>query len=115
MAKNNLDLNLNIPESPAPENKPSQNKQGKKQQGGKGGNRGKSNLNAGQRIVKFFREILSELKKVDWPPIKRTKNNPGVLVNTSIVLVVVLFFLIIITAVDFGLLALLRLLTGIQG
>jgi preprotein translocase subunit SecE len=114
MAKNDLDLNLNVQESQVAE-RPSQGKSYNKKQPNKKGGKGKGNLSAGQRIAKFFREIISELKKVDWPPIKRTKNNPGVLVNTSIVLVVVAFFLVVITAFDFGLLALLRLLTGIQG
>lgn len=67
-----------------------------------------------QRIAKVFREMISELKKVDWPPFRRTKNNPGVLANLGIVVVVVLFFLIIITLFDMGLGALLRLLTQVQ-
>ncbi|HIV00229.1 MAG TPA: preprotein translocase subunit SecE [Candidatus Stercoripulliclostridium merdipullorum] len=67
-----------------------------------------------KRIAKVFREMISELKKVDWPPFKKTKTSPGVWSNTATVLVVVLFFLIIITAFDSGLSALLRLLTNVQ-
>lgn len=67
-----------------------------------------------QKLAKVFREIISELKKVDWPPFKRTKNNPGVLANLGIVLVVVLAFLIVITAFDAGLGALLKLLVNID-
>lgn len=66
--------------------------------------------NVWKKIVKFFREIASELKKVEWPKMTKTKSNPGVLQNTAIVLVVVLFFLVVITAFDSGLLALLQLL-----
>lgn len=63
------------------------------------------------RIAKFFRGMISELKKVEWPPFKRTKDSSGVLAQTGIVLIVVLFFLVILTAFDSGLLALLKLLT----
>jgi len=67
-----------------------------------------------QKIAKLFREVISELKKVDWPPFKRTKNNPGVLPNLGIVLFVVLVFIVVITAFDVGLGALLKLLTSIE-
>jgi|AGTN01.3.fsa_nt_gi preprotein translocase, SecE subunit, bacterial len=68
----------------------------------------------GKKIAKVFREMISELKKVDWPPLRRAKNNPGVLQNLGTVLIVVLFFMVIITAFDSGLGALLKLLTGIS-
>ncbi len=86
------------------------NKKGKNNKGGK--NQAKS-MNFAQRIARTFREIISELKKVDWPPFQKTKNNPGVLQNTSTVLVVVLFFVVVITAFDAGLAALLKLLTEV--
>jgi len=112
MVKDNLDLKLNLNETPAsPQEKQPQGKSPNNKKQPKKGS-GKANLTLGQRIVKFFREIVSELKKVDWPPLKRTKNNPGVFANTVTVLILTMFFLIIITAFDFGLTALLRLLTG---
>ena len=85
-------------------NQPKQPKQGKTE--------GRPNIF--KRIGKVFREMISELKKVDWPPFRRTKNNPGVWANLGTVIIVVLFFLIIITAFDSGLLALLRLLVGAE-
>ncbi len=85
-------------------------KKGNNKKGGK--NQAKS-LNFAQRIAKTFKEIISELKKVEWPPFKQTKNNAGVLQNTSTVLVVVLFFIVVITAFDSGLAALLKLLTEV--
>lgn len=57
------------------------------------------------RIGKTFKEMISELKKVTWPKWKT------VVSSTGVVIVVVLFFLIILTAMDFGLLRLLQLLT----
>ena len=61
-------------------------------------------------IGKFFRDIISELKKVSWASFKRNKDNSGVLGQTGIVLVVTLFFMVVITAFDAGLMALLNLL-----
>jgi len=54
--------------------------------------------------------MISELKKVDWAPFKKTKNNSGVITQTATVLVVVVFFLIFISLFDTGLTALLDLL-----
>lgn len=74
-------------------------------------NRGK--MPGGKRkfsIGKVFREMISELKKVDWAPFKKTKNNNGVLTQTATVLVVVVFFLIVIALFDLGLTKLLELL-----
>lgn len=62
-------------------------------------------------IAKKFREVISELKKVDWPPFKKTAQNNGVYQNTTTVLFMVLVFAIVVVAFDSGLLALLRLLT----
>lgn len=102
MANNKLNLNVgDIP--PVPSQKPAKEKKSAKTKS--------TRPNFGQRIARVFREMISELKKVDWPPMKRTKNNPGVIANTGVVLIVVAFFLLIITAFDFGLAALLKLLT----
>ena len=62
-------------------------------------------------IAKKFREVVSELKKVDWPPFKSTTQRSGVLQSTSTVLVMVLIFVVIVVAFDSGLLQLLSLLT----
>ena len=53
-----------------------------------------------------IKETFSELKRVTWPKF-------GTVVKTTgVVLVIVLAFLIVVTGVDAGLSALLRLLTG---
>lgn len=64
-----------------------------------------------QRVKKTIREVVSELKKVEWPPFKSTPKTSGVWAQTGVVLIVVAFFLIVMVAFDSGLLALLRLLT----
>ncbi len=118
MAKNKVELGVNVDESvveeqkKVSENKDKSVKNQKSPKSGKGKNTKKSNI--GAKIVKYFREIISELKKVEWPKLNRTKNNPGVWANTGTVVVVVLFFLIIITAFDIGLLSLFKLLVGIN-
>lgn len=56
------------------------------------------------RIGRFFKEMFSELKKVSWPDAKKVFTQLGV------VLLVVVIFLIIITAFDFGAAKLLTLL-----
>lgn len=48
-------------------------------------------------IVKFFREVVSEVKKVSWPSAKELTN------YTIIVVVVILIFAAVIGIVDFGL------------
>lgn len=58
-----------------------------------------------QKIGAKIKDIFSELKKVSWPSFGK------VLKETGIVIVVVLIFLVIITAFDSGLLALLRLVS----
>ena len=85
-------------------NQPKQPKKGKTE----------SRPNIFKRIGKVFREMISELKKEEWPPFRRTKNNHGVWANFATVIIVVLFFLVVITAFDSGLLALLRLLGGAE-
>mgnify|MGYP001123941268 CR=1 FL=1 len=98
MAKRNN--NLDIPEIEAATNKTSPNPR----------IRPKKKRPAGKKkfsLIKVFREMISELKKVDWAPFKKTKNNSGVFTQTATVLVVVVFFLIIISLFDTGLTALL--------
>ncbi|MCL2630306.1 MAG: preprotein translocase subunit SecE [Firmicutes bacterium] len=114
MGKDNL--NLKLQENPVPVTAPPANADNQ-QRANKGGAKKKGQQknakpNIWQRFIKFCKEIISELKKVDWPPLKQTKNNHGVIMNTSIVLVVVAFFLVLITGIDLGLSALLRLITA---
>ena len=56
-----------------------------------------------KRIGLKLRDVFSELKRVTWPTF------PKVVKKTGVVLVVVLAFLIIITAFDTGLLELLKI------
>ncbi len=101
MAKNRLEIpDLEIKSSEAVETKAKTPQKSKKAAPGK----------KKFSIGRVFREMISELKKVDWAPFKRTKNNSGVLAQTSTVMVVVLFFLIIISAFDTGLGELLKIL-----
>lgn len=71
-----------------------------------------SKRNGGEKIKRFFKEMISELKKVAWPKFRKSKNNPGVLDQTGIVLVVVLFFTIVVSLFDLGLGQLLKLLVA---
>lgn len=70
--------------------------------------KGKKNPNffvrTGRWISSKFSGMVSELKKVTWPKFSK------VLKQTGIVLAVVLFFLIIVTAIDSGLTQLLSLI-----
>ena len=59
------------------------------------------------RIGRKLKETFSELKRVTWPTF------PKVLKSTGVVLVVVLVFLVVVTGINFGLQALLDLVTGI--
>ena len=117
MAKNKVDLGVNVDETVVEEQKAVASNEGKSVKNQKSPKNGKmanaKKVNFGAKIAKFFREIISELKKVDWPKLNRTKNNPGVWANTGTVVIVVLFFLVIITAFDLGLLSLFKLLVGI--
>ncbi|NLL56623.1 MAG: preprotein translocase subunit SecE [Clostridiales bacterium] len=70
----------------------------------------KKNVKKRRSLAKFFRDIVSELKKVEWAKFKKNKANSGVFAQTGTVLIVVLFFTIIITAIDLGLTELLTLL-----
>ncbi len=58
----------------------------------------------GARIRRAFKEMFSELKKVSWPTAKKTLSMFG------IVLAVVFFFLVIISAFDYGIIKLIELL-----
>lgn len=69
----------------------------------------KKKANIFKRMGKGFKEIFSELKKVNWP-------KPGhALAQTGVVLAVVFAFLLVITSMDLGLTALLDLLLGAKG
>ncbi|MFA6866725.1 MAG: preprotein translocase subunit SecE [Clostridia bacterium] len=100
MAKNNPKLDM-----PEIDTTPVEEKKGSKKPIGK-----KSSAKKHKDFGKFFRDIISELKKVEWAPMKKTKSNGGVLAQTGNVLVVVLFFGIVITAMDLGFTELLKLL-----
>ncbi len=58
-----------------------------------------------KRMGSKIKDVFSELKKVNWPKF------PKIVKQTGIVLAVVLIFLVVITAFDFGLLELLKLVT----
>ena len=59
------------------------------------------------RIGKKFKETFSELKRVTWPSF------PKVVKSTCVVLVVVLVFTVLVTGINYGLQALLDVITGI--
>ena len=58
------------------------------------------------RMGKKLKEVFSELKRVTWPTF------PKVVKATCVVLVVVLIFLVVVTGLNQGLQALLKLVTG---
>ncbi|NLC43286.1 MAG: preprotein translocase subunit SecE [Clostridiales bacterium] len=59
----------------------------------------------GTGIVKYFRGVVSEVKKVSWPSRKE-------LINTTIIVVsFILIFSVIVGLIDLGLGALLELIT----
>ena len=57
------------------------------------------------RLGGKFKDVFSELKKVTWPTF------PKVVKQTGVVILVVLAFLIVISAFDYGLLNLLKLVS----
>ena len=59
------------------------------------------------RMGKKLKETFSELKRVTWPTF------PKVVRGTCVVLVVVVAFTVIVTGINYGLQALLDLITGI--
>ncbi len=58
-----------------------------------------------KRLGAKIKDVFSELKKVSWPTFGKTVK------KTCVVIVVVLAFLIVITAFDYGLMQLLKLVT----
>lgn len=56
------------------------------------------------KVAKWFRELFAELKKVTWPKF------PLVMKKLGVVLLVVVIFLVFVTAIDLGLNELYRLL-----
>lgn len=58
-----------------------------------------------RRVGAKIKEGFSELKRVTWPTF------PTVLKTTGVVLVIVFVFLVVVTGVDFGLAALLELIS----
>ena len=61
------------------------------------------------RMGRKLKETFSELKRVTWPSF------PKVVKATCVVLVVVITFTVVITAINYGLQELLGLITGIKG
>lgn len=58
-----------------------------------------------KRMGAKIKDVFSELKKVSWPKF------PKVVKQTGVVIVVVLIFLVVISAFDFGLMQLLELVS----
>ena len=61
------------------------------------------------RMGKKLKETFSELKRVTWPSF------PKVVKATCVVLVVVIAFTVVATAINYGLQELLKLVTSIKG
>ena len=61
------------------------------------------------RMGRKLKETFSELKRVTWPTF------PKVVKATCVVLVVVIAFTVVATAINYGLQELLGLITGIKG
>lgn len=61
------------------------------------------------RMGRKLKETFSELKRVTWPSF------PKVVRSTCVVLVVVVVFLVAVTAINFGLQELLKVITNING
>lgn len=105
MAKNKLDL-------PTPSVEPTTKTADSATTGKKTTATKKANAKKRRPIGKFFRDIVSELKKVEWAKFKSTKSSKGVLSQLGTVLLIVAIFIVIITAMDLGLSELLKLLVG---
>ena len=69
--------------------------------------KGEKKPNFFARIGRKIKETFSELKRVTWPTL------PQALKATGVVIVIVLIFLVVITAINFGLSELLQLLTNL--
>ena len=61
------------------------------------------------RMGRKLKETFSELKRVTWPSF------PKVVKATCVVLVVVLVFTVFVTAINYGLQELLKVITSING
>ena len=61
------------------------------------------------RVGRKFKETFSELKRVTWPTF------PKVVKATCVVLVVVIAFTVVATAIKYGLQELLQVITSIKG
>ena len=59
------------------------------------------------RMGRKLKDVFSDRKRVTWPTF------PEVLKSTGVVLVVVLAFLVVVTGINYGLQALLNLITSI--
>ena len=93
----------------SPADLPATTKKEVKEKNNKKNNNKKNNKENGfvrffKRIGKGCKEVVSELKKVTWPTFAKT------MAQTGIVLIVVVFFLVVVAAFDFGLTALFELL-----
>ena len=93
MAKNDKDVEK---KGAAPASKPSKADKNKKP-------------NIFVRMGRRLKETFSELKRVTWPTV------PKALKATGVVIVIVLIFTVIVTAVNFGFAELLELLTSLGG
>ena len=62
--------------------------------------------NCMQRIVKFFRDVVREMKKVSWPKKKELTK------YTITVIVTVTFMALFFTVLDLGISKLIRLILG---
>ena len=69
-------------------------------------NNGTKKPNIFVRMGRKLKETFSELKRVTWPTF------PKVVRGTCVVLVVVVAFLVVVTGINYGLQALLSLVTG---
>ncbi len=69
--------------------------------------KGEKKANIFVRAGRKIKETFSELKRVTWPTL------PQALKATGVVIVIVLIFLIVVTAINYGFSALLQLLTGL--
>lgn len=61
------------------------------------------------RMGRRLKETFSELKRVTWPSF------PKVVKGTCVVLVVVVIFTVVVTAINYGLQELLQVITNIKG
>ena len=68
----------------------------------------KKKLNFFQKIAKYFRECVGEIKKISWPTVSQTTK------NFLIVLVVVLVMGILIYGLDQGLYFVLNKIMGVM-